>query len=175
MRRRLLVGLAAVALVAIVYQLAVRHSQVEPRLVAITPTAAIRTGSGILGVSAEGAVISWQLPPQESSVPLLALSKPPASGHLSGTALQQALVLGAAPAALRPHLKSSSYGEAGVQVELRTGVQLRFGSASEAARKWRAAAAVLADPSVTALDYLNLSSPGRPGIGGAGHSLPPIP
>ena len=175
MRRRLLIGLAAVALVAIVYQFAVRGKQVEPRLVPATPTAAIGTGPSAVGVSAEGAVLSWQPPPKESSLPLLPLSKSPASGHLTGTALQQARVLGAAPVALRPHLKSSSYGEAGVDVELRTGVELRFGDASEAAKKWSAAAAVLADPSVTALDYVNLSVPSRPAISGSGHPLPPVP
>jgi hypothetical protein len=173
--RRLLAGLAAVALVALAYQFVVRDTQVVPRLVPAQPTAAIGTGSNAVGVSAEGAVLQWQPPPKESSQPLLPLSKPPASGHLTGTALQQAHVLGAAPAALRPYLKSSSYGETGVDVELRTGVELRFGDASETARKWRAAAAVLADPSVTALDYVNLSSPRRPDIGGSGHTLPPVP
>lgn len=175
MGRRLLVGLAAVALVALAYQFVVRDTQVVPRLVPTPPAAAIGAGSSAVGVSAEGAVLQWQPPPKESSLPLLPLSKPPASGHLAGTALQQARVLAAAPAALRPYLKSSSYGETGVDVELRTGVELRFGDASEAARKWRAAAAVLADPSVTALDYVNLSSPGRPDIFGSGHTLPPVP
>jgi hypothetical protein len=174
-RRRLLVGLVAVALVTLAYQFAVRGKQVEPHLVPTAAIAAIGTGSSAVGVSAEGAVLSWLPPPKESSLPLLPLSRPPASGHLTGTALQQARVLGAAPAPLRPHLKSSSYGETGVDVELRTGVELRFGDASEAARKWSAAAAVLADPSVTALDYVNLSVPGRPGIGGSGHVLPPAP
>ncbi len=175
MRRRLLAGLAAVALAALVYQFVVRDKQVEPRLVPARPIAAIGTGSSAVGVSAEGAVLSWLPPPKESSLPMLPLSKAPASGHLAGTALQQARVLGAAPAALRPHLKSSSYGETGVDVELRNGVELRFGDASEAARKWSAAAAVLADPAVTALDYVNLSVPGRPAIRGSGHALPPVP
>jgi hypothetical protein len=172
---RLVLGVVAVVVAALVYHLAAGENQLKPRLVQTTPTAAIHTASAVIGVSAKGAVLSWQPPPKESSLPLLPLTKLPASGHLSGTALQQALVLGAAPAALRPHLKSSGYGETGVDVELRTGVVLRFGDAGETARKWRAAAAVLADPAVTSLDYVNLSVPGRPGIGGSGHSLPPVP
>ena len=60
--------------------------------------------------------------------------------------LQQARVLGAAPAALRPYIASSYYGESGVDVKLRSGIELRFGDASQAGEKWRAAAAVLADP-----------------------------
>ncbi|MGA8745915.1 MAG: hypothetical protein WB507_08625 [Solirubrobacterales bacterium] len=170
-----MVGLLALAAALLVYQLLAGKSQVNSRLLQTAPTAAIDTASGFVGVSAQGAVLSWQPPPKESSLPLLPVKRPPASGRLSGTALQQALVLGAAPAALRPHLKSSSYGSTGVDVQLRTGVVLRFGDAGERARKWQAAAAVLADPAVSALDYVNLSVPGRPGIGGSGHSLPPVP
>ena len=43
--------------------------------------------------------------------------------------------------------ESSFYGESGVDVELRSGIELRFGDASRAIEKWKAAAAVLADPS----------------------------
>ena len=59
-------------------------------------------------------------------------------------------MLGAAPAPLRPCIEGSCYGESGVDVELRSGIELRFGDASRAAEKWRSAVAVLADPSITA-------------------------
>ncbi len=36
------------------------------------------------------------------------------------------------------------------------------------------AAAVLADPSITALDYVDLHAPRRPAVGGSGHTLPPM-
>jgi cell division septal protein FtsQ len=174
-RRRLLVGLAAVVLAAVGYMFVVRGKSVEPLLVAVEPTSAIGSGSSAVGVSAEGAVLTWLPPPKDSSLPRLPLSEPPKSGHLAGPALQQARVLGAAPAELRLYLKSSRYGESGVDVELTSGVELRFGDASEVAKKWRAAAAVLADPSVTALDYVDLHAPGRPAIGGSGHALPSVP
>ena len=32
---------------------------------------------------------------------------------------------------------------------------------------------MLADPSITALDYVDLHAPRRPAVGGAGHVLPP--
>ncbi len=175
MKRRLLVGLAAVALVALAYQLVIRERTVAPHLRPARLTAEIGAGSGAVGVSAEGAVLSWQPLPSEASLPRLPLAKPPASGQLAGTALQQARVLGAAPRALRPYLRDSRYGPGGVDVVLSSGVELRFGDDSEAARKWRAAAAVLADPSVTTLGYVDLSAPERPEIGGSGHSLPPAP
>ena len=85
----------------------------------------------------------------------------------------QARVLGAAPATLRPYIERSYYGESGVDVELRSGIELRFGDASQVAAKWKAAAAVLADPSITALDYVDLHAPGRPAVYGSGHTLPP--
>jgi hypothetical protein len=49
---------------------------------------------------------------------------------------------------------------------------LRFGNASDASRKWRAAAAVLADPTITTLDSVDLHAPGRAAIHGSGHTLP---
>ena len=84
--------------------------------------------------------------PANRELPQLPLSEPPKGGRLAGPVLQQARVLGAAPAALRPYLASSYYGESGVDVETTSGIELRFGDASQAAPKWRAAAAVLADP-----------------------------
>jgi hypothetical protein len=112
---------------------------------------------------------------EEVQLPRLPLTTVPAKERLGGPLLEQAHVLGAAPAALRPYLESSYYGESGVDVELRSGIELRFGDATRAAEKWQAAAAVLADPSITALDYVDLYAPRRPAVGGSGHTLPPVP
>jgi hypothetical protein len=60
-----------------------------------------------------------------------------------------------------------------VDVNLHSGIELRFGSASRAAEKWRSAAAILADPSVTDIGYVDLHSPTHAATGGSGHSLPP--
>jgi cell division septal protein FtsQ len=174
-RRRLLAGLAVAVLAVVAYVFVTGGKSLELRLVPVEPTAVIGSGSSAVGVSAEGAALSWLPPPKGAPLPRLPLSGPPKSGHLVGPALQQVRVLGAAPAELRPYLASSHYGESGVDVKLTSGVELRFGDASEAARKWRAAAAVLADPSITALDYVDLHAPGRPAIGGSGHTLPAIP
>ncbi|HET7574450.1 MAG TPA: hypothetical protein VFJ99_04985, partial [Solirubrobacterales bacterium] len=81
-----------------------------------------------------------------------------------------------APDALRPYIGSSSFGESGgVEVELTTGIELRFGEARQIDRKWRAAAAVLADPAVTSLSYVDLQAPGHPTVAGSEHELPPLP
>jgi cell division protein FtsQ len=136
------------------------------------PAALIGSGSKAAVVASDGLVIR-SLSPDGLDLPSLPLREPPKHARLRGTVLEQARVLGAVPRALQPYLESSRYDSAdGVVVVLRGGIELRFGSPARAARKWRAAAAVIADPSLTALDYVDLSSPQRPAVGGAGHILP---
>jgi hypothetical protein len=53
-----------------------------------------------------------------------------------------------------------------VVITLHGGIALRFGSPSKSTQKWAAAAAVLADPKVTSLGYVDVSVPARPAIGG---------
>jgi hypothetical protein len=139
------------------------------------PVATIGSGEEAVAVTASGAVVPWWPLPAEPDLPQLPLAEAPKNGHLAGPMLQQARVLGAAPSALRPYLAASYYGESGVDVETSSGIELRFGDASQAQRKWRAAAAVLADPSIEALDYVDLHAPSRPAFGGSGHTLPPPP
>jgi hypothetical protein len=175
LRRPLLVLAAVVVLAAAAYFLLLRSSSVVPRLVSSQPAALIGTGSSTVAIAADGTILAWLPPPKEGSLPKLPLETPPKAPRLQGPVLEQARVLGAAPAALRPYVEGSYFGESGVDVNLSSGVELRFGNSTQAARKWRAAAALLADPSVTALDYVDLHAPGRPTIGGSGHTLPPIP
>jgi hypothetical protein len=137
-------------------------------------TAILGSGEDAVPVSADGAIVLWLPLPGGAELPQLPPVEPPKSGRLSGPMLEQARVLGAAPAVLRPYLARSYYGQSGVDVETTSGVELRFGDASQAPRKWRAAAAVLADPSVEALDYVDVQAPARPSIGGSGHALPPV-
>lgn len=177
-RRLLLIGglvLAIVIVLLAAYELVVKETVVEPRLVASQPTAVIGSGAEAVAVAADGTLMRWYPVPEGSSLPRLPLAEPPKSGRLAGPALEQAKVLGAAPPALRRYVEASRYGDSGVDVVLDTGIELRFGDASQAARKWRAAAAVLADPELEALDYVDLHSPGRPATYGSGHTLPPAP
>lgn len=168
-----LVLLAALA-GGLLYQFALRDTTVESHVVLAPATATIGTGSDAIAVGPDGQILTWLPLSEDLQLPHLPLSSPPKSGQLAGPALQQARVLGAAPATLRPYVESSYYGESGVDVMLRSGIELRFGDASQAAAKWKAAAAVLADPSITALDYVDLHVPRRPAVGGSGHTLPPV-
>lgn len=139
------------------------------------PVATIGSGEEAVGVAADGEVVPWWPLPEEFPLPQLALSEPPQGNQLQGPALEQVQVLGAAPEALRPYLAGAGYGESGVYVETTAGIELRFGDSSQAARKWEAAAAVLADPEIEALDYVNVIAPARPAFGGSGHTLPAVP
>lgn len=166
----------AVILVAFVYQRLFGNETVTPRLVSSQPVALIGGESDEpVAVAADGTILAWFPVPEGSSLPQLPLDTPPKGPRLQGPMLEQARILGAAPAALRPYVDSSYYGESGVDVNLTSGIELRFGDSTQAVRKWRAAAAVLADPSVTALDYVNLYAPSQVTTGGSGHTLPPIP
>jgi hypothetical protein len=137
------------------------------------PVAVIGSGGDAVAVTGGGAVVRWWPLPDQPGLPLLPLSEPPKGKRLAGPMLQQVRVLGAAPPALRPYLAASHYGESGVEVETTSGIELRFGDASLLAQKWKSAAAILADPEITALDYVNVSAPGRPTYAGSGHTLPP--
>lgn len=173
MRRWLIGGLLLIVAASAAYWLLIRDRTVEAQLRVPRVTATIGSGSTAVAVGPEGQLLAWLPLPEGFELPVLPLAAPPKDGRLAGSALEQAKVLGAAPPALRPYLASSYYGESGVDVKLRSGVELRFGDASQVEAKWKAAAAVLADPAVEALDYVDLHAPGRPAVGGSGHTLPP--
>lgn len=176
MRRRLpAIGLLVLAVVAAAWFFLIRDQAVTPQIAFPEATATLGSGEDAVAVTADGEVVPWLPLPEGAELPALPSTEPPKGGRLAGPMLEQARVLGAAPAALRPYLARSFYGESGVDVELTTGIELRFGDSSRAAKKWKAAAAVLADPSIETLDYVNLHAPARPTVGGSGHTLPPLP
>jgi hypothetical protein len=165
----------AVIAAGAIYQFAFGERSISGEVRIPEATATLGSGEDAVAVSADGAVVPWLPLPAEAELPELPPVEPPKGGRLAGPMLEQARVLGVAPAALRPYLARSYYGESGVDVETTTGIELRFGDDSQAARKWKAAAAVLADPSLEALDYVDLKAPRHPAIGGSGHTLPPPP
>ncbi|HEX5983923.1 MAG TPA: hypothetical protein VFY69_06935 [Solirubrobacterales bacterium] len=172
-----MIAVVALALVAAaaVYWFGLREGKAEPRVQVPKLAAAIGEGEEAVGVSGSGALVRWLPLPEDPPLPQLPLDEPPPAGRVKGPALEQVRVLAAVPDALRPYVASSRFGESGVEVLLTTGIELRFGDAGRAAQKWRAAAAVLADPSVTALDYVNVQDPRRPSFEGSSYELPPAP
>ncbi len=176
MRRlyRAVIPILVVIAVAFVWQKVFGGETVAPHLVSSQPVAVIGNGEEAVAVAGDGTVLTWFPLPEDSDLPQLPLGSAPKGPRVQGPVLEQVRVLAAAPAALRPYIESSRFGESGVDVDLSSGIELRFGNSVEAARKWRAAAAVLADPSITALDYVDLHAPGRPATYGSGHTLPPL-
>jgi len=174
-RRLIAILIAALVVLVGVYWFVVRTGSADPHVQVPKLAATIGEGDEAIGVAGNGAVVRWLPPPEDPSLPRLPLDEVPKGGRLRGPALEQVRVLAAVPNALRPYVASSYFGESGVDVELTTGIELRFGDASQAARKWRAAAAILADPSVSALDYVDLRAPNRPAYYGSGHELPGAP
>jgi hypothetical protein len=169
---------AAIVLVlaaAAAYLLLIRQDSAAGRLVAAVPASVIGAGPDAVAVGPRGEILAWLPPPEDGTLPELPLEAVPDKGVLGGEVLDQARVLGAAPPRLRAYVAGSHYGDSGVDVTLRSGIELRFGDPSRAAEKWRSAATVLASPTITTLDYVDLLVPGRPSIGGSGHTLPPPP
>lgn len=164
----------AVIVIAFVVQKVVGDKTLEPQLVSSEPVAAIGSGSEAVAVADDGTVLTWLALPEDTALPQLSLNSAPKGPRVQGPVLEEVRVLAAAPPALRPYVLSSGVGERGLDIELSSGIELIFGNAGDAARKWRAAAAVLADPSINALDYVDLTAPGRPAVGGSGHTLPAI-
>lgn len=176
MKRRLAaIGILAVAVFAAAWFFLIRDAVVTPTVYVPEAAATLGGGEEAVAVTPEGTIVPWLPLPEDAELPELPAAEPPRGGRLSGPMLEQARVLGAAPAALRPYLARSYYGESGVDVELTTGIELRFGDASQAAKKWKAAVAVLADPTIEALDYVDVQAPTHPAVGGSGHTLPPPP
>jgi hypothetical protein len=170
---RLVAGAGLALLVVLAgWWFVLRQDTVAPRVLVPTPVATIGAGSEAIGVSRNGALVRWLPLPDDPPLPLLPLDDPPKGGRLGGPALEQVRVLAAVPDALRPFVVGSQFGETGVEVELTTGIELRFGDAARAKRKWRAVAAVLANPEISALDYVNVTAPSRPTYGGSEHELP---
>ena len=111
----------------------------------------------------------------EEPLPVLAVDEIPSGGLLGGDPLQQALVVGAAPKELHPLIEQIEMSkDFGVEIVLRGGIPVRFGTGTRAPEKWAAAAAVLADPALEALTYLDVRAPERPAAGGAAQPLETI-
>jgi hypothetical protein len=174
--RRAALVLAALAIVAVaVYWFALRGSS-TPSAEAQPPHAVAQIGEGktVIAVGNDGKLLG-AISTKKGRLPVLPLKKRPAGKHVKGHILEEVHLIAAAPKALRPYIAKSGYGETGVDLELTSGIEIRFGDDLEAARKWKAAATVLADPSVTLLSYVDVHSPTHPAIGGEEHELPPAP
>jgi cell division septal protein FtsQ len=172
--RRILLGLVAAAIIAIaVYWFALRGSS-TPTAEAKPPYPVAQIGEGktVIVVGDNGKLIGTSST-KKASLPVLPLKKRPPGDRVRGHVLEQVQVLAAAPMPLRRYIAYTRYGKTGVDVELTSGIDIHFGDEREATRKWKAAAAVLADPSVTLLSYVDVQVPSHPAVGAGEVELPP--
>lgn len=176
--RRALLVLSALAIVAVaVYWFGLRGSSTSTaEAQPARAVAQIGEGKRVLVVADDGRLLG-AASTKKHHLPVLVLKQPPAGGHVKGHILEEVHIVAAAPVPLRHYIAKAGYGESGVSVEFSSGIDIRFGDDREASRKWKAAAAVLADPSVTLLSYVDVAAPTRPAvkvISGEEHELPPV-
>lgn len=172
--KRIGLALAVLAVVAVaVYWFALRGpSTPDADAQSVRVVAQIGNGKRVVLVSDDGTLLG-SATGKKASQPVLPLKKVPPGKHVRGHVLEEVRILAAAPKPLRPYIAATSWGKTGAEVELTSGILIRFGDQSEAVRKWKSAAAVLADPSVTLLSYVDVHAPTRPEVGPGEHELPP--
>ena len=172
--RPIALAVAALAVVAVaVYWFGLRGSSTpEAEAQQVRVVAQIGNGKRVVLVTDDGKLFGSATGPKADQ-PVLPLKKVPPGRHVRGHVLEEVRILAAAPKPLRPYIAATKWGKTGADVELTPGILIRFGDQSEAVRKWKAAAALLADPSVTLLSYVDVHAPTRPEVGGEGHELPP--
>ncbi len=176
MRRRALLVALAIGIVAVaVYWLGLRGSSAPTTAgtTAARPVAQIGEGKRVVVVAGNGRLLGTAAG-SKTGLPVLAVKAPPNGGHVRGHVLEEVRILAAAPRALRRQVARAAYGKTGVEVEFASGIEVHFGDDQDAARKWKAAAAVLADPSVSLLSYVDVHAPTRPTTYGSEHELPPV-
>ncbi len=131
-----------------------------------SPALVASDGDRQVPVAADGSLLPG-VDTKGADLPVLKVDQIPSAGRLGGEALDEAHAISTAPKPLVPLIDGVTTTHShGVVITLHRGIDLRFGSASKAKQKWAAAAAVLADPKVTRLGYVDVQVPSRPAIGG---------
>jgi cell division septal protein FtsQ len=142
------------------HELALRVESRPPVLLA-------RAGEQVLPVAGDGTVLAGVDVGQES-LPSIEVGELPATGALTGEGLEIARIMGGAPEPLMELIEAVTYeGTEGVSVTLRGDVPVYFGPGDSAREKWAAAAAILANPKIETLTYVDVRVPERPALGGA--------
>jgi cell division protein FtsQ len=126
------------------------------------PVAEARIAGEIVAVSADGYLLAG-LRVDRGELPSIETGRPDGA-LLDEEGAAQAAIAGSVPKELRDRLDSTSWDgdRGGVIVELEGAPELRFGDGDRAADKWRALAAVLAEPGIGSPAYIDVSVPERP-------------
>jgi cell division protein FtsQ len=137
------------------------------RVDARPPVLLARAGGQVLPVAGDGTVLAG-VDVGEGSLPSIEVGELPPTGALTGEGLEIARIMGGAPEPLMELIEGVAYeGTEGVSVTLRGDVPVYFGPGDSAREKWAAAAAILANPKIETLTYVDVRVPERPALGGA--------
>jgi len=130
------------------------------------PVAVLQSPSGRKPVAADGLLLP-DVPVTRSLPALQTQATLPGERVTQGRPFDLVRVVGLAPAALRPRIKTVRFRPGvGLVVTLSAGPELRFGDASRLPAKWMAAARVLAAAGARGASYIDLRLPERPAAGG---------
>lgn len=135
------------------------------------PVALLEGDGARTALAADGVALGPALATGE--LPKLALSaRVPAPGALVGPSEARAALtlLGAAPAAMRTQVSQLDSGSRGLELQMRDGLTVYFGTDADPRAKWIALARVLADPSSRGASYVDVRLPERPAAGFAAGS-----
>ncbi len=136
------------------------------------PVAVVLEAGRQIAVAGDGTLLHDVVP--TSSLPAISLRIPPGGPRVTGYALSEVRLLGAAPYQLLPKIKGVSDGAAhGLVAQLRDGPSIYFGAPGQLAAKWNAATAVLADTGSAGAVYVDVSDPNRPAAGAGSDSSAP--
>jgi cell division protein FtsQ len=131
--------------------------------------ATVVTGGRRTPVSSDGTILHGVS--NADALPTISLGVPPGGARLSGYALSEVRLLGAAPYSLLYRIGTVTDGPAhGLTVALRNGPSLYFGSADRLGAKWTAATAVLGSPDSAGAVYIDVTDPVRPAAGAGADS-----
>ncbi len=136
--------------------------------------AALEVGDRRIAAAGSGLLLRGVTP--DENLPVIRMAAPPAGERVDNRNTLTALgIAAAAPAALLARIDRLWTGDDGMMLSLVDGPDVIFGDASDARRKWLAAARVLADSSAAGATYLDVRIPERVGAGGLGPVPEPTP
>ena len=138
------------------------------------PVAVLVSGDREMAASGDGLLLRGVV--ADGDLPVIRTDVPPVGDRVSNANTRTALTIAAAaPGELRRRIDRIWTGSRGMMLALVDGPDLIFGDASDARRKWLAAARVLADPSAAGAIYLDVRIPERVAAGGLGPVPEPTP
>lgn len=138
------------------------------------PAALLIAGGQEIPVSAGGLLLRGVEP--DDATPVVQVGELPVGSRLKDRRARAAVtVLAGAPPELRGRLERATMGGRGLQLELRDGPDLIFGSQSRVAAKWAAASRVLSESGAKGATYLDLRLPEWTAAGGLGPVETPTP